>query len=130
MALLRLFMGDGRAGDEIVDILVGSITGKAYRMRVEITGLESRDMAQAVLAWHRDSVCKPCGGLGYRKADGAPHLTGQLCGSCHGTTRIPFEAQFPGDWRDLARWLLAEVEREQAIAGPEAMKALSARMDL
>ena len=33
-------------------------------------------------------------------------------------------------WRDLARWLVAEMEREQGRAGPEAMRALGASFNL
>jgi hypothetical protein len=130
IALLRVFVGDGRASAEVVDILVSSLTGKAYRMGVEIGPVETRDMACAVLAWHRDGTCKPCGGLGYIKIDGSPSLSEHRCVVCHGTGRMPFEAQFREDWRDLARWILTEIEREQAIVGPAAMRALAPRLEI
>jgi hypothetical protein len=127
-ALLRLFVGDDRAARDIVHILAGMAVGKAYRIGRELGRVEAEDMARAVLAWHRDSRCKPCGGLGLLKMPGAPHLSGTACGHCRGSGRIPFDSHFALERLELARWLAAEVDREQALAGREAMRRLADRM--
>lgn len=129
MALLRLFVGDDRAARDIVQTLAGMAVGKAYRIGRELARVEAEDMARAVLAWHRDSRCKPCGGLGLLKMPGTPHLSGNACSHCRGTGRIPFDNQFAMDRLELARWLASEIEREQAIAGREAMRKLNAQID-
>jgi hypothetical protein len=127
-ALLRLFVGDNRAARDIVHIMASMLVGKAYRMGHEIARVQAEDMARAVLAWHRDGRCKHCDGHGYLKLDGAPGLSDQPCSHCRGTGRILFDRQFPMDRLELARWLAAEVEREQQIAGAAAMRYLSERL--
>jgi len=85
-------------------------------------------MARAVLAWHRDGTCKHCEGHGFPKLDGAPGLSARPCHHCRGTGRIIFDRQFPLERLELARWLAAEVDREQQIAGVEAMRRLAERL--
>lgn len=128
MALLRLFCGDNHASGKIVDVLATSAVGKAYRMGNECGQVEARDIAAAVLAWHRDSACKACGGHGVRLIPGTTTLGGERCGQCR-DGRIDFDGQFSLMRLDLARWLAAEVDREQAIAGKEAMRMLAPRLD-
>lgn len=131
IALMRLFAGDNTAAADIVRIMAASLVGKAWRMSEQrVSQVQAEDIARAVLAWHRDGVCKPCGGHGYKLVEGAPMLSEQTCPACHGTRKVPFDSAFPLDLVLLARWLLAEVEREQAIAGPAAMAALAPRLDL
>lgn len=130
MALLRLFVGDNGAARELVRLLSQMVVTKAYRADIIIAQPAAEDIARAVLAWHRDGVCVPCGGHGYLKLDGSPGLSDQSCPSCRGTKKVPFERQFKPAQIDLARWLLVEVEREQAIAGREAMRRLAPRLDL
>lgn len=127
-ALLRLFVGDNRAARDIVHIMASMLVGKAYRLGNEIARVQAEDMARAVLAWHRDGRCKHCDGHGFLKLDGAPGLSDQQCSHCRGTGRVPFDRQFPMERLELARWLAAEVEREQQIAGAEAMRCLAQRM--
>ena len=127
-ALLRLFVGDNRAARDIVHIMASMLVGKAYRLGNEIARVQAEDMARAVLAWHRDGRCKHCDGHGFLKLDGAPGLSDQQCSHCRGTGRVPFDRQFPMERLELARWLAAEVEREQQIAGAAAMRHLSERM--
>ena len=127
-ALLRLFVGDNRAARDIVHIMAGMLVGKAYRLGHEIARVQAEDMARAVLAWHRDGRCKHCDGHGLLKLEGAPGLSDQQCGRCRGTGRIIFDRQFPMDRLELARWMAAEVDREQQIAGVEAMRCLAQRM--
>ena len=130
MALLRLFVGGRGEERQLIEILSDMLARKAPRMRIEISEVQRSDMAKAVLAWHRGAVCKPCGGHGYELIHGTPSLSAQECRACHGTGKWPFESQFRQEWRGLARWLLVEIEREQAVAGPEAMKALAPKLDL
>lgn len=127
-ALLRLFVGDNHAARDIVHLMAGMAVGKAYRLGNELGRVEAEDLSRAVLAWHRDSRCKPCGGLGLLKMPGTPHLSGTACSHCRGSGRIPFDMQFRMDRLEVARWLASEVEREQAIAGREAMRKLNARL--
>ena len=129
MALLRLLSGDNHASRDVVDIMAGMLDGKAYRMQVELTRVEAADMARAVLAWVRDGVCTPCGGLGFQRIEGAPSLSEHVCQACRGTGKRPFEREFPMVRVLLAQWMLAEVERELATAGPAAMAALAPRLE-
>lgn len=131
IALTRLFAGDNRATDDIVRILSTSLVGKAWHAwKIELPRVEAEDMAKMVLAWFRHGTCRKCGGHGFKNVKGAPALSGDACKPCDGTGKMPFESQFPMDRVLAARWLLAEVEREQAIAGPAAMRALAPKLDL
>lgn len=137
MALLRLFVGDNHAAESLAILLENMVVGKAYRMGIEITRSEARDMGRAVLAWHREGVCKPCGGHGFDVQKGSAKvgqaravLSSTNCKFCRGTGKILFDKQFPITRLELARWLLVEIEREQAIAGPAAMAALAPKLEL
>lgn len=130
VALLRLFVGDNHASGLIVEILADKAVGKAYRLGDEIGRVEATDMARAVLAWHRDSRCKCCGGHGLRLIPGTTTLGNEACRPCHGAGRIPFDRHFSMTRLGLARWLAAEIEREQAKAGPAALAALAPRLEL
>jgi hypothetical protein len=129
-ALLRMFTGDRHAAGEIIEMLTDKLVGKGYRSGNEIDRVAASLMARLVLDWFRDSVCKACGGLAYRRMEGAPSLSARACGVCEGTGRRSLEALFPDERVDLARWLAVEMERELAKAGPAAMKALAPRLDL
>lgn len=130
VALMRLFSGDNHAVGEIVRILSAKAVGKAYRIGNEIAGVEADDVARAVLAWHRDGACKPCGGHGQKLIPGTTTIGDDKCPACRGTGRVSFDRQFSMEKLELARWLVAELEREMAIAGPEAMRMLAPRLDL
>jgi hypothetical protein len=131
IALMRLFSGDNGAAAQIVQTMAGMLVGKAWHAhKLELKPTQATDMAQAVLAWHRDGTCKPCGGHGYLMVEGAPTLSDHQCPRCRGTGRVPFDRHFKGARLDLAQWLVAEVEREQAFAGPAAMRALAPRLEL
>ncbi len=132
-ALLRLFVGDNHAAEELAELLAGMLVGKAYRLGAEVTRTEASDIAKAVLAWHRNGTCQPCGGIGYEVigADGGRRVvTDHHCKRCRGTGKLLFHKQFNARHLELAQWLLAEIEREQAMAGPEAMRMLAPRLDL
>jgi len=128
--LERLFMGDNSAAQEIVEIMVEWLRGKAPALRMKMTTLQCGDMAKACLAWHRDGVCKHCGGHGQSVIKGSTTIGGAICKHCRGTGRILFEKQFRHEHRDLARWLVGEIEREQGRAGPAAMRKIAAQLHL
>ena len=130
VALLRLFVGDNHAAARIVEILAEKAVGKAFRMGNEIGLVEAEDLARAVLAWHRDSRCKACGGHGLKLIPGTTTLGNEPCRPCKGSGRIVLSRHVPMVRLELANWLVAEVEREQAKAGPEAMKLLAPKLDL
>lgn len=129
VALERLFTGDNGAAPKIVGVLAGMVRGKAPALKLKITLTQAEDIARACLAWHRDGVCKPCGGHGTLVIPGSTTLGTQTCKPCRGEGRVPFERQFRVEWRDLAAWLVSEMEREQARAGPAAMKMIAPRLD-
>jgi DnaJ-class molecular chaperone len=129
VALERLFAGDNGASKQVVAVLAQLARGKATALRIKFTAVQSVDMAQACLAWHRDGTCKPCGGHGVMKIKGTTTLGVQECKTCKGTARVPFEREFHATQRELARWLVAEMEREQAKAGPAAMAKIAPRLD-
>lgn len=129
VALERLFLGDNRQAKVIVGVLEQLAWKRARTMRVKLPIGDARDMAQKCLTWHRDSKCKPCGGHGVLVMPGTKTLGGQKCSVCKGEGVVPFEKQFPYERRELARWMVAEMEREQAKAGPEALKWIAPKLD-
>jgi hypothetical protein len=129
-ALERLFAGDSKAGREIVNEMATLSWGKARTLKVKLTRVQSEDMARAVLAWHRDGKCKPCGGHGYDGVPGSRTVGDAECRHCYGTTKMPFEPQFKPEHRVLARWLLVTIEKEQSVAGPAAMRALAPMLEI
>ncbi len=129
MALLRLFAGDNHASVSIVATMSEMAWGKAQVLGVKLKRVQADDLARAVLAWHRDGVCKACNGHGYALIEGSPGLSANECPACRGTGKVPFDKQFRMEWQDVARWLCAEIERESGRAGPAAMSKLAPRLD-
>lgn len=127
IALLRLSSGDNHAAIDIVELMTKKLVGKAYRMQPPITHNAASMLARIVLDWFLDSKCKACGGHGYVRISGTPTLSDKECAACHGRGRRPFETLFSDDRVDLARWMLAELEREMGLAGPAALAALGPR---
>lgn len=125
VALQRLFLGDNKAAREIVALLAGEAWKKARGLGVKFNRVQSEDMARACLAWHRDSSCKACGGHGVLVIKGTKTLGTQDCKVCKGTGKRAFEREFPVDQRDLAGWMVAEMERHQARAGGVAMAKIA-----
>jgi len=130
VALARLFSGDNRAATTIVGILTELTWSKAIKMRVKIRRTQAQDMARAVLAWHRDGTCRPCSGHGYAVIGGTTVLGDAECPACHGSGKRRFEREFSIATEELARWLLAEIERESGKAAPAAMMMLADRIDM
>jgi hypothetical protein len=130
VALERLFAGDNRASMVIVQLLSDMAWQRARTMDVKLNRLGAADMAKACLAWHRDGVCKACGGHGTLLIRGTKTLGDQKCKKCEGAGRIPFEAEFDDPkQRSLAGWLVAEMQRAQSRAGPRAMDLLAPRRE-
>lgn len=130
VALTRLFTGDNTAGERVVRVLAEMLRDKAKGMRLRMSQVLSEDMARACLGWHREGTCKPCGGHGKQLIPGTKTHSERDCLSCRGLGKRPFESQFHPERRELARWLVAQMEREQAKAGAEAMKKLAPTLDL
>lgn len=135
ISLMRLFSGDNREAHHVVRVLSEMAWGKAKAEHVKLKRAQADDMARAVLAWFRDGRCDVCRGHGYKVVggklgEGRAVLSDAACSACKGTRKLPFDTQFAIERRLIARWLLSEVERQLAVAGAEAMKALGARMDV
>lgn len=131
MALARLFSGDNTAAHELVRIMAELVWNKKRHFGVEdFKRRTAEDMARAVLAWHRDGACRPCGGHGFELIPGTRTVGGTSCRACKGTAKVPFDKQFPLERLGMARWLLNEVERELADAGSAAMAKLAPRLEL
>ena len=130
VALTRLFTGDNHSVREIVDSLSRMVWQRAKDQDVKLRRIDAVRMAQCVLAWHRNGVCRHCNGLGFQLIVGAPSLSENKCTKCRGLCKRPFDDEFPLMTLDLARWLLSQLEREMGKAGPAAMAALAPRVDL
>lgn len=130
IALMRLLSGDNHASADVVRILADKAVGKAYRMGNECSRTEAEDLASAMLAWFRHGACSSCNGLGALLIPGTTTLGNKECPACRGTGRLRLEKHVGMLRLELARWLASEIERELAIAGPEAMKRLAPRLDL
>lgn len=128
--LERMFAGDARGTGEIVDILAIMVHGQAVAQRLRMTPVQDKDMARACLAWYRNGTCRPCGGHGKTLIPGTKTHSDHDCQVCRGAGKMPFTSQFRPEQRELARWLVAELERELGRAGPAAMKALASSMEL
>lgn len=131
LALLRLFVGDDTMAREIVSLMAGMLVGKAWHFDgLVLPRAKAEGMARAVLAWHRDGVCRACGGHGFMLIPGTTSLGEHACPACHGTGRVPFVPELSEPYSTLCEWLRAEIERETAKAGPAAMACLAPRLDL
>jgi hypothetical protein len=128
-ALLRLFAGDDRSGAYVIAQLAMMAWRRAQQVNIKLKRTQADEMARSVLDWYRNPACKPCGGLGYMLIPGTPHISDHECPACSGTGRRPIERAFPNHTLPVARWLIAEVEREQASAGQAAMRKLAPRLE-
>jgi hypothetical protein len=127
LALTRLF-ADGKPEAAIL-ALTELAFKRARTLRVKMGRVEAETLSKAVLGWYRHGRCQPCGGTGYQTIPGTP-VQGDQCPACQGTAMIPFERQFQHEVRGLAQWLGAEIDRAQAAAGSDAMRALAPRLEL
>lgn len=127
--LERLFSGDNNASESVVSVLSVMVRQKANGMRLKMAETQADDMARACLAWHRDGVCKPCGGHGKLLIVGTKTHGERDCQVCKGAGKRAFDREFHESMRALAGWLVSEMEREQAKAGPAAMRAIAPSLD-
>ena len=128
--LERLFAGDRNAAHDIVRKLAEMLYTHSFEVRVKVARPICVDIAKACLAWHRDGVCKACGGHGYSLIPGVPSLSGHQCPECAGTGKILLGKVFSAKHMVLAQWLVDEISREAGRAGPVAMRLLSSTMNL
>jgi hypothetical protein len=127
LALTRLF-ADGKPEAALAQ-LTDMAFKRARTMSVRLARPEAIELSQAVLGWYRFGACQPCGGTGYTVIKGTP-VQGDECPHCKASGRVNFDSQFPQPWRELARWLSAEIDRAQAQAGADAMRALAPKLEL
>ena len=125
VALMRLLSGDNHASAVVVAILAKKAVGKAHRLGHECSRIEAESLASAILAWYRHGTCRICGGHGVQRILGTTTLGDKECQPCRGTGRMQLDQQIGVARFELATWLVAEVERELAAAGPAAMRALA-----
>jgi hypothetical protein len=52
------------------------------------------------------------------------------CRPCNGTGKVQLELAYRVEQRELVSWVIAQLERESAMAGPAAMKALAPSLAL
>ena len=126
VALLRLYVADDQAASsDLVGLLGGMLVGKAWHGfgNMKLPKAHAADMARAVLAWHRDGACKACRGLKFTRVEGAPSLSGHSCQTCGGSGKMAFDKHFAESHRPLVRWLVSEIEREEAMAGGDVRRA-------
>jgi len=126
-ALTRLLEGGG-AGDAI-DALAEMVFKRARTERVKLTSIGARDVATAVIAWHRHGTCQPCGGRGHVLIAGAP-VNGETCPHCSGLGKMPLERNFAQSLRGLAKWASSEIDYSISSAAHEAMRKIAPRLDL
>lgn len=125
IALMRIFMGDNGGTPALVESLAGMAWAKARYFKARVSRMDAELIAQACLAWHRDGACKHCGGHGLLCIPGTKTLGHRECKPCAGSGLMPLERQFSVDEvRQLARWLVSELEREtgRAASAASAMK--------
>lgn len=121
--------GDYRAMHSIVRELADRGYRKSKHFDARVTEGEAKRMAKATIAWFLHGTCKPCGGHGMERPEGAPMLSGRICKSCGGTKRIPFVTQFHHHVRPLAQWMVDEVEKSLGRASVQAQRHLQPRRE-
>jgi hypothetical protein len=128
--LARLFAGDSNAAHEIVRTLATMAFDQSFAYGIKIAKPMCEDMAKSCLAWHRNGICRRCGGHGLSLIPGTKTLSDRACVHCKGSSKVPFERNFRQEWQPLARWLVVEMRRESSRAGPQAMRSLAATLNL
>ena len=126
-ALHRLFTGDNRAAQAVIDALADKLTS---RFAGSLTESEARSVAAHTLNWNRDKVCPFCKGRGSDLIQGSPTLSDRECKHCRGTGQKLFEKQFHRDKLKFADWAQMQIDIALPAAGQAAMKSLAASIDL
>lgn len=128
--LERLFSGGDSAAREIVPMLAGIIRSKAVSMRLDLTRTQTSDMARAILGWFRHPACQKCDGHGFKRISGTTTIGNLRCHACDASGRVPLEALYRPEWRELVRWTISKMELESGLAGPAAMKLIAPKLSL
>lgn len=128
--LERMFTGDKSAADEVVRVLSEVIRKKADALRVDMRKMRAPDMARIVLGWFRHPACRVCGGHGFKIIKHTTTLGDSRCLPCNGTGKVLLELAFRVEHRELVAWVISQMEREVAMAGPAALKAIAPSLDL
>lgn len=127
VALARLLSGGGDS--DAIDTLTSMIFRRARTYGIKLTYIGSRDVAIAVLAWHRHGTCQPCVGRGFLLMPGTP-VNGEQCPHCKGTGKIDFDSHFPQAVLRVAQWASDQIEYGISNAAIEAMRRIAPLMDL
>jgi hypothetical protein len=138
VALERLLGGDNNAAHDIVRQMAEMVWSRAdhERTKPKLTRPAAHDMACGCLAWYRNGTCRTCGGHGKTLIAGTKTHSERDCPACydallaHSSGKVPFEINFMPEHRELARWLVVEMERALGRAGPAAMNAIAERMSI
>lgn len=116
--LARLWAGDSTVERQITEVLAHVALQRAAKHGLKPAG--ARELAQTVLRYCRDPKCRPCGGVGYQRIEGAPALSSLHCRACQGTGRVFTRRLFKSKWADLGDSLIdlvhAEAGRAMALA--------------
>ena len=129
-AVARLLMGDDRTAHGILDVLGEMAFEHSWKLHVKLTRVQARDMAVACYGWYRYGACKPCGGHGKTLIPGTTALSDHDCQVCKGTGKLLLEPQFRPEQRDLARWVVGELERSAGRAFDVAARKIAPSLDL
>jgi hypothetical protein len=128
--LERLFLGDRASAGVIIQLLAGSIRGKAQSLRIRMSETQATDMAKAVLGWFRQPACRVCGGHGFKVIKNTTTLGDSKCRPCNGSGKVLLEELFHENQRELVRWAMTQMEREAGQAGPAALRSLGPTLEL
>jgi hypothetical protein len=126
-ALHRLFTGDNRAAQAVIEALSGKLMA---HFPTSLTESESLSVAGGVLKWNQSNVCPHCKGRGSELIQGSPTLSDRECKHCRGTGKKLFEKQFHRDKIKYADWAQLQIDIALPAAGQAAMKSIAASLDL
>lgn len=126
--LSRLYLGDHSAERPIIEVLamVALRRGSGSGLKPPM----ARFLASGVIAYHRSPKCGHCGGLGFRRMDGAPALSTDRCKPCKGSGQTPLRKFCGSRFEALGHELLGMVEREAGRAFGEAAACLKPNLHL
>jgi hypothetical protein len=102
--LARLFAGDSNAAHEIVRTLATMAFDQSFAYGIKIAKPMCEDMAKSCLAWHRNGICRRCGGHGLSLIPGTKTLSDRAS-IARARARCPSNAisgrsgnRWPGGW--------------------------------
>lgn len=116
--LARLYAGDSTVEHQLLEVLAEVAFRKGARRGLKRP--QARLLASGVLAYHRNPRCGHCGGLGYKRMEGAPTLSTDRCKPCKGTGQVPLRKFTGATWEWLGSEVLSVIEAEAGRAFGEA----------